>query len=123
MTAEAASSIPNAVRTRVGTGAAVLDGVDGRTAGARRYREIASDLSAHVGTPTATQEAIVRRAAGLIVWCEAQEAAQANGADIDIAAFTTAANSLRRLLADLGYSPRSKDITPSLRDLIEGDAA
>lgn len=112
MRGQADKAIPREVKTRVGTGAAPLAGVDMRTTGGRRYRELCYDLAAHVGgTPTPTQEAIIRRAAGLAVWCEQQEAAQASGADLDIQAFTTAANSLRRLLADLGFAPRAKDVT------------
>ena len=48
------------------------------------------------------QRAIVRRAASLCVCCEAVEVRLAAGEAIDIAPYTTAANSLRRLLVDIG---------------------
>jgi hypothetical protein len=111
-------------RTRMGTGATALAGVDGRTHGGRRYKEICADLSDHLGGDvTAAQEAIIRRAAALAIWCEAQEAAQAQGDDLDIAAFTTASNALRRLLADLGLERRARDVTPDLASYIAGKAA
>ena len=124
MTFESANSIPSQARTRVGTGSTVLEGVDMRTSGGRRFRELVVDFSAHVGgNPSATQCELIKRAAGLAVWCAEREAEQATGTQLDVAAYTTAVNSLRRLLADLGFSPASRDVTPSLRDLIQGDAA
>ena len=83
-----------------------------RTHGGRRFKELAADLFEHVGgNPTAPQVAIIRRAAAIAAWCEAQEAAQASGGDFDIAAYGAAANTLRRLLSDLGYQPPQRDVT------------
>ncbi len=110
--------------TRIGTGNAVLSGVDGRSQGARRYRELCADLVHHLaGDPTAPQLAIIRRAAALAVWCEGQEAAQASGGEFDVQAFTTAANTLRRLLADLGLERRMRDATPTLAQYLADRAA
>jgi hypothetical protein len=101
--------------TRLGTGGTVLAGVDMRTSGGRRFRELCADLVHHLaGDPTAPQLAIIRRAAALAVWCEQAESAQAQGGDFDVGAYTTAANSLRRLLADLGLERRMRDATPTL---------
>jgi hypothetical protein len=98
--------------------------VDGRTNGGRRFRELAADLAQHLGGhPTPPQQAIIMRAAALAIWCETQETALANGADFDVAAFTTAANSLRRLLADLGLERRLKDVTPSLEQFLAAKVA
>ncbi len=36
-------------------------------------------------------------------------------------AYTTGANALRRLLADLGLERRMRDLTPSLHDYIAGN--
>lgn len=106
--------------TRLGTGGTILQGVDMRSHGGRRFKELCADLVAHVdGDPTAPQLAIIRRAAALAVWCEGQETAQAQGGDFDVSAYTTAANSLRRLLTDLGLERRARDVTPSLREFIE----
>jgi hypothetical protein len=104
-------------RSRTGTGATVLDGLDMRTGGGRRYKEVFVDLSLHLGgRPNAAEEVIIRRAAALCVWCERQEVDLAQGADFDVSSFTTAANTLRRLLSDIGLDGRAKDITPSLAE-------
>jgi hypothetical protein len=118
-------SPPIQARTRIGTGSTPLAGVDGRTHGGRRFRELAADLAQHLGGhPTPPQQAIIMRAAALAIWCEGQETALANGAaDFDVAAFTTAANSLRRLLADLGLERRLKDVTPSLEQFLAAKVA
>lgn len=47
----------------------------------------------------------------------------ARGEDLDIAAFTTATNALRRLLADLGLERRAKDLTPSINGYMALKAA
>ena len=79
--------------TKTGTGRTLLEGVDGRSWGARRYRELCADHVAHLGgDPTAPQLAIIRRAAQLQVWCEQEEAAFASGERFDISGYTTAAN-------------------------------
>lgn len=109
--------------TRMGTRGTILTGVDMRTHGGRRFKELCADLVDHLGDdPTAPQLAIIRRAAALGVWCEEQEAAQASGGDLDIAAYSAATNTLRRLLADLGLERRPRDVT-SLSDYIAGKAA
>lgn len=109
--------------TRVGTQGTILAGVDMRTSGGRRFKEICADLVDHLGDEaTAPQFAIIRRAAALGVWCEQAEAAQAQGEDLDVAAYTTATNTMRRLLADLGLERKSRDVTPSLQDYIAGKA-
>jgi hypothetical protein len=115
---------PNA-RSRVGTGKTLfLEGVDGRSLVARRYREIFAQIVSDIGgDPSEAQTQIARRAAALAVWAENAEARLAAGSDLDIGAFTTAANTLRRLLADLGLERRAKDITPDLRSYLEGKAA
>lgn len=96
--------------TRVGNGSALLAGIDGRTTGARRYREILTVLKAELEIElfkwkehvSEQQMLLLRRAALLTMWCEDTEARMVNGGDIDISAFTAATNSLRRLLNDAG---------------------
>jgi hypothetical protein len=102
-------------RSRVSNGSAVLEGVDGRSTAARRYRDVLEELVRDMGgDPSGAQSAIARRAAALCVTCEQAEAEMIAGKPLDLGAFTTAANSLRRLLSDLGLERRAKDITPSL---------
>ena len=110
--------------TRMGTQGTILAGVDMRTHGGRRFKELCADLVDHLGDdPTAPQLAIIRRAAALGVWCEQAEADQAQGKELDVAAYTTATNTLRRLMGDLGLERRARDVTPDLRDYIAGKGA
>jgi len=107
----------------MGTQGTILAGVDMRTSGGRRFKELCADLVDHLGDdPSAPQFAIIRRAAALAVWCEQAEAAQAQGEELDVAAYTTATNALRRLMADLGLERKARDVTPSLSEYLAGKA-
>jgi len=86
-----------------------------RTHGGRRFKELCADLADHLcADPTAPQLAIIRRVAALGVWCEQAEAGQAQGADPDVAACTTATNAQRRLLTDPEPERKAQDVTPDL---------
>ena len=109
--------------TRMGTQGTVLEGVDMRTNGGRRFKELCADMVSHLaGDPTVPEFHLIRRAAALSVWCEAAEAEQAKGGELDVASYTTATNTFRRLLSDLGLERRMRDATPRLSDYIEGTA-
>lgn len=115
---------PSKTRSRISNGSAVLEGVDGRSAPARRYRDVLAELISDLGgDPSGAQNAIARRASALCVVCEQAEAEMVAGGVLDLAEFTTAANSLRRLLSDLGLERRAKDITPSLSQYLASKAA
>jgi hypothetical protein len=109
-------------KSRISNGSAVfLEGVDGRSVLARRYRDIFASLVSDMGhDPSEAQNLIARRASTLAVWCELAEAGMAKGDDLDIAEFTTATNALRRLLADIGLERRARDISPTLSDILRG---
>ena len=95
-----------------------LPNVDGRTWPARRYRELVANMSSDLGGEVSTcKAAIVCRAASLMTWCEQQEAEHANSGKLDIQVYTTAVNSLRRLLADLGLERVARDV-PDLQTWI-----
>ncbi|WEK45981.1 MAG: hypothetical protein P0Y56_13220 [Candidatus Andeanibacterium colombiense] len=102
--------------TRVGNGSALLAGIDGRSTGARRFKEVVSELCAGMTDaqrqPSGVQMLLARRAATLSIWCEEAEAKMARGDPIDIGEFTSATNALRRILSDAGLicppSPQSK---------------
>lgn len=111
-------------RSRV-TNGSVFDPskVDGRSALARRYRDILSEMIRDLGgDPSAAQDAIARRAATLCVWCEQAEATMASGGEINISEFSTTANAMRRLLVDLGLERRARDVTPSLSNYLNRSA-
>jgi hypothetical protein len=110
-------------RSRVGNGKILLAGIDTHTAAYREYRDVVSDLVEHLGsTPSVVQRAICEEAAGLVVWCRRERLALLLGEEFNVGAYTTAANSLRRLLADIGQERRAKDITPTLEEYLEAKA-
>lgn len=94
-----------------------VEAVDGRSAIARRYRDLVAEHSSDLGGAELLSEAqrqMIRRASSLACWCEAVESRLAEGEDIDIGTYTTATNALRRVLVDLGLERRARDVTPSL---------
>ena len=92
-----------------------LEGVDGRSVIARRYRDILAQLTSDIGgDPSEAQSIIIRRATQLAVWCEQAEAEAAGGKSLNIGEYATATNTLRRLLLDLGLERRMRDITPRI---------
>ena len=116
MTAERAAIAPPQTQFSAGMTPGKLPGVDGRTWPARRYRELVACMSSDLGGELSTcKAAIVCRAASLMTWCEQQEAEHANSGKLDIQVYTTAVNSLRRLLADLGLERVAKNV-PTLNE-------
>lgn len=111
-------------RTRVGNGNAVLNNVDARSIVFRRYREILASLVSDMGgDPSEAQEQIARRAASLAIWCEQADTDAANGTPIDIGAYTTASNTLRRLLESLGLERKARNVTPTIAEYAARKAA
>lgn len=94
---------------------------DMRTAQGRRYRDLIGAISADLGGDlTETQKQLVRRAASLSVWCEAVEARLAAGEMVpEIATYTTACNSVTRMLKTLGFTRNVKELT--LTDYLRGE--
>jgi len=100
-------------RSRVSNGRGLFLGdIDGRSTLYRRYRDIHNQIIRDLGeAPSEAQSLIARRASTLAVWCEQAESEMAGGGDLDIQSFTTAVNSLKRLLEVLGIKRRPKDIS------------
>ncbi|WP_374470304.1 hypothetical protein [Phenylobacterium sp.] len=99
---EAVAPRQSANRSAISNGSRVLIGVDGRSAGARRYRDIVEDLSREIGGDLSAAELLqVRNAATLQVLAEDLAAAQARGEAVDAEALTRAANGATRALAAL----------------------
>jgi len=114
---------PPEFKTRRGTGAVTLAGVDGRSMLARRFREITTGIEADLGNDlTEAQRALLARAATLAVWCEEREAELARGEQFDAGEYATISNALRRILSDLGLHRVSRDVTPDLHSYINGKA-
>lgn len=125
MTGNSETKAPSktAFSTRQGNGSALLPGVDGRSTMARRYRELVGTMTDDLGGDLpAAKQAIVNRAATLIAWAEQAEAEFARTGEMDVATFTTAVNSLRRLLSDIGLDRQAKDVTPTLSEYLASKA-
>jgi len=111
-------SVPNAPntpaqRSAVANGSRLFaEQIDMRTATGRRYRDLIAAISADLGDDlTETQKQLVRRAASLSVWCEGVEARLATGEAVpEIATYTTACNSVTRMLKTLGFTRNVKEL-------------
>ena len=106
-------------RSRVGNGKALLAGIDQRSLAYREYQDAVADLVHHMGSsPTVPEQAMLEEAAGLIGGCRQERLKLLQGGEFQIGPYTTAVNSLRRVLGDLGLEQRLHDITPSLEQFI-----
>ena len=112
---------PSKVRSAVANGSRLLDGLDARSAPARRYRDLQHAIAQDLGGPDALTEAqlqLIRSAAGLVVLREALDAKALNGEPIDTAQYTRIANTLRRVLSTIGLQRRPRDVTPTLEEYV-----
>lgn len=115
--------MPPQFSTRKGNAGFVLAGVDGRSAMARRFREIVSNIESDLGGDLSeAQRHLTARAATLAIWAEERETELAEGKEFDASQYATIANAMRRLLGDLGLERRARDVTPSLASYLEGQA-
>src|SRR5690349_807614 len=109
METAAVEAMPPTARSKIANGSKLLSGVDGRSREARRLRDTTDLLLAQLPAgPTEADTILVRRAAALTAWCEAQESRMTRGEAIDMPALVTTANALRRILSDLGVSPAGR---------------
>ena len=94
-----------AFATKRGSRGYALEGVDGRSVAARRFRELYTGIEADLGGDlTEGQKAMLARACTLCIWCEEQETAMAKGGAFNPETYSTVSNTLRRLLSDLGVT-------------------
>jgi hypothetical protein len=106
-------------RSRIGNGKALLRGIDTHSAEYREFKTIVVDLVSHMGTdPSVVERALAEEAASLIYWCRRARLLLLTGGEFKIQEYTTASNSLRRILADIGQAPRLKNVTQSLTEYL-----
>lgn len=115
------------VRSAVSNGSRVTLFGDGRSAGARRFRDLVAEFAAEAGgmasLPASAQQ-LIRRLAQVSVELELLEAQRASGAAIDPVAFATIANLQRRLLGDLrALAKANAPKAPTLAEHLERMAA
>ena len=92
------------------TNGKMVAGVDGRSAEARRYRDLLISFADDCGGAAAlteTQRALVRQAAALTIQAEKLQGAMLRGEDVDVEQQTRVANSLSRTLSRLGIRKRA----------------
>jgi hypothetical protein len=92
-------------RSRITNGKSLLANIDGRTADARRYRDLAASLADDLGGVaglTEAQRALVRQAAAMIVQSEKLQGAVLRGELVDVEQLTRLANAATRILSRLG---------------------
>lgn len=107
-------------RSRVTNGKDVLPDVDGRSAVARRYRDITGAIVADQGGAAQCSESrqqLIRRFAAAAVLAEQLEAKLANGEEIDIAAHASLSSTLVRLASRIGINRVPRDV-PTLADYL-----
>ena len=102
----------------------LLPGLDGRSASARRFRDLVNAFVADMGGLDRCSEiklGLVRRLAATTVQAEMLEARMVNGEAIDIATLCTLASTVVRLSQRLGLERKARDVTPSLGDVIRAE--
>jgi hypothetical protein len=118
------SVTPRKGRSKVTNGRLLIAGVDQRSPWVRRAKDVInahlSDLGG-VDNTSAAERSIIRRAAVVTTELERLEAkfagaGEANTADLET--YQRCANTMRRLLEAVGLRRRSRDVTPSLADLL-----
>jgi trimethylamine:corrinoid methyltransferase-like protein len=89
----------------------LLANVDGRTAAARRYRDLCISLADDIGgasSLTEAQRALVRQAAAMIVQSEKLQGEVLRGEIVDSEQLTRLANAATRILSRLGVKRARK---------------
>jgi len=89
--------------------------VDGRSALARRYRDVLNAYVADLGGDdriTEAERTLCRRAASLVVMAEVAEAELARDGKTDTEEYVRIVNALGRVLGRIGIERRPRDITP-----------
>jgi hypothetical protein len=109
-------------RSRLTNGTKLLVGTDGRSAWARRFRDLYASFIADAGgddAVTEAQRAILRRASVLATELERIESVfaangKADAGDLDLYGKTSAV--LSRLLEKVGLERRPRDVTPTITE-------
>ncbi|MEJ0094213.1 MAG: hypothetical protein WDN46_12485 [Methylocella sp.] len=96
-------------------------GGDGRTAWARRQRDVTELHISDIGGAEGASEAMLslcRRAATIEVTLEQLEASMSEGKDVDYDLYNRLSGNLRRILESIGLQRVAKDVTPDLKAYI-----
>ena len=119
-----AGELPSRARSAVTNHKDLLPGLDGRSATARRFRDLVNAFVADMGGLDRCSEVrlgLVRRLAATTVQAEMLEARMVNGEAIDIATLCTLASTTVRISQRLGLERRARDVSSSLGDVIRAE--
>lgn len=112
------------LRSRVSNHRDLLPNLDGRSAEARRYRDLVSAYISDAGGLDNCSEVrvgLARRLAALVVQSEAMEARLLSGEPVDVAKLCTLASTIVRISSRLGLRREAKTVGPSIADLLRED--
>ena len=112
---------PSRTRSAVTNHMDLLPGLDGRSASARRFRDLVNAFIADMGGLNRCSEiklGLIRRLAATTVQAEMLEARMVNGEAIDIATLCTLASTTVRLSQRLGLERQARNVTPSLSEYL-----
>jgi len=108
MSCPSVTVLPHTARSRVANGSELLPGIDGRSAWARRYRDLIDALASDLGgTLTEAERQQVRTAAGAQLHVEQLTAAMVRGESVSSEDYTRASNGATRALAALKRAAKS----------------
>lgn len=115
MPADSAALAPMSptARSRISNGSAVLDGIDGRSSTARRFRDVLAEIVADLGGSDRLSEGqrqIARRCAMLAVECEKIEALGVAGEAIDLDTYGQLTDRIGRAFQRLGLKRVAKPV-------------
>jgi hypothetical protein len=100
-----------------------LPGVDGRSAIARRTRDIFDQLCSDLGGDLSeAQTQLCRRAAMIAISCEELESRGVQGERIDLDLFGKLTDRLGRVLQRLGIKRTPRDVTPTVDQYLNATA-
>jgi hypothetical protein len=118
--------LPSRARSAVTNHKDLLPGLDGRSATARRFRDLVNAFVADMGGLDRCSQiklGLVRRLAATTVQAEMLEARMVNGEAIDIATLCTLASTTVRISQRLGLERQARNVTPSLNQYLAGRTA
>jgi hypothetical protein len=115
--------LPSRQRSRISNGRDLLPDIDGRSAVARRFKDITSAVLIDQGERLSESRIqLVRRFAAACVMAEQMEARLVNEEEINIAEHSLLCSTLVRIAQRIGINRVPKNVTPHLHDYLEAHA-
>ena len=115
--------LPSRQRSRISNGRDLLPDIDGRSAIARRFKDITSAVLIDQGERLSESRIqLVRRFAAACVMAEQMEAQLVNDEPINIQEHSLLCSTLVRIAQRIGINRVPKNVTPHLHDYLEARA-